>query len=470
MRRILAVAASVVVVAALARMFHRPQQVPEIIDLPDTTAMQPRVAARLRETHRLVTQHPASAEAWGRLGEVCHAHQLYAEAASCYRHARSLAPERHRWPYLLARVRQKQAAPWEEVDALFADAAGLRPDYAPTYVRQGRLRLGNGRAREAAAAFEQALAVEPALAVAHRGLGQALLAMDEPARAVAHLREAARFAPEDRATWAVLSQAYRRSGDRDAAVSAAERSRGLVRTSTIADPIGAEVKAMGVSPQHYADRGVALIRAGDFAGAIENLRIVAETQPDDPRVQMYLGTSYAAIGRPQLAMHHLAQATRLQEKLVEAHVRLATLLLERDELKRDELNRAIDHLARALVHAPEDTTVLAWLGSALHRRGDVDEALVIFARAAAAAPEQAGPRYNLATALMNHGDLDAAVREYRHALRLDPRHVDAHYNVALALERLGRIDEAIAHYEQAAKLDPTHPAADALGTLRRQRR
>ncbi len=463
--RILAITASVVVAVGFARMLHRTQQVPDIIDLPDTTAMQPRVAARLRETHQAVTQHPTSADAWGRLGTVCHAHQLYLEAATCYRHACALAPEQHRWPYLLAKVRQQQGAPWEEVDVLFATAAGLRPDYAPTYVRLGRLRLANGRAREAATAFEQALAIEPSLAVAHRGLGQVRLAMDEPTRAVAHLLEAARLAPEDRATWAALSQACRRSGDVDAADRAAERSRGLDRTSTIADPVGAEVTAMGVSPQHYADRGVALLRAGDFAGAIENLRIVAETQQDDPHVQMYLGTSYAATGRPQLAIDHLSEATRLQESLVEAHVRLAALLLE-----RDELNRAIDHLARALVHAPSDTTVLAWLGSALERRGDADEALAIFARAAAAAPEQAVPRYNLATALMNRGELDAAVREYGHALRLDPRHVDAHYNVALTLERLGRIDDAIAHYEQAAKIDPGHPAADALGTLRRQRR
>ncbi len=463
--RILAVVATVVVALALWFMLIWPQQVPDVIDLPDTTNMQPRVAARLIETHRAVTRHPRSAEAWGRLGAVCHAHQLYPEAATCYRHARALARKQHRWPYLLAMVRQKQGAPWEEVDVLFAVATELRPDYAPTYVRLGRLRLGNGRARAAAAAFEQALAVEPALAVAHRGLGQARLAMDEPTRAVAHLREAARLGPEDRATWAALSQACRRSGDADAAVRAAEQSRGLVHTATLDDPVEAEVQALGVSPQHCADRAVALIRAGDFAGAIENFQIVAETQPNDPRVQLYLGTSYAATGRPQLAMHHLAEATRLQENLVEAHVRLAAMLLE-----REELDRAIDHLTRALVHAPSDTTVLAWLGSALDRRGDADEAMVIFARAAAAAPDQVGPRYNLATALMNHGDLGAAVREYRQALRLDPRHVDTHYNLAVALERLGRLDEAIAHYEQAAQLDPGHPAADALGTLRQQRR
>ncbi len=461
--RVFAIAVTVVVAVALARMLVRPQQIPEVIDLPDTSAMEPRVAARLIETHRAVTQHPASAEAWGRLGAVCHAHKLYPEAATCYRHAWALARKQHRWPYLMAIVGQKQGAPWEAVDAAFTAAAGLRPDYAPTYVHLGRLRLGNGRARAAAAAFEQALAVEPALAVAHRGLGQARLAMDEPTRAVAHLQEAARLDPEDRATWAALSQACRRSGDTAAAVRAAERSRGLVRTAAFDDPVEAEVQAMGVSPQHCADRAVALLRAGDFAGAIENLQIVAESH--HPRVQLYLGTSYAAIGRPQLAMHHLAEATRLQEDLVEAHVRLAAMLLE-----RDELDRAIDHLSRALKHAPSDATILAWLGSALDRRGDDDEALAIFARAAEAAPDDVGPRYNLATALMNHGLLAAAVRAYRQALRLDPRYADAHYNLAVALERLGRMDEAIAHYQQAAQLDPGNPAADVLPELRSRRR
>lgn len=464
-RRVLAVVATVVVAVALACLLLWPQQVPEVIDLPDTSAMQPRVAASLTEAHRAVKQHPASAEAWGRLGAVCHAHQLYPEAAECYRRTWTLASEQHRWPYLLAIVRQKQGAPSDEVDALFTAAAALRPEYAPTYVRLGRLRLGNGRAREAVAAYEQAIDVEPTLAAAHRGLGQAKLAMDEPVLAVSHLQEAARLGPDDRATWAALSQAYRRAGDTEAAVRASERSRGVTSTTTLDDPVEAQVQAMGVSPPHCADRAVALIRAGDFAGAIENLQIVVETQPNDPRVQLYLGTSYAAIGRPRLAMHHLAEATRLQESLVEAHVRLAAMLLA-----SDELDGAIDHLNRALVHAPSDPMVLAALGSALVRRGDIHEALTIFGRAAAAAPDDVGPRYNLATALMNHGDLGAAVDEYRQALRLDPLHADAHYNLAVALERLGRIDEAIAHYEQAAQIDPGHPAADVLDTLRQQRR
>ena len=198
--RILAVAATVVVLVALARMYVWPQQSPEVLKLPDTAAMQPRVAARLIETHRTVLQNPTSAEAWGRLGAVCHTHELYTEAATCYRRAGALAREEYRWPYLLAMVRQKQGAAWEEVDALFTVAAELRPDYAPTYVYLGRGRLTHGRAREAAAAFEQALAVEPALAAAHRGLGQTRLAMDDPTRAVAHLRDAARLGPEDSAS------------------------------------------------------------------------------------------------------------------------------------------------------------------------------------------------------------------------------------------------------------------------------
>jgi len=123
--RVFAIAVTVVVAVALARMLVQPQQVPEVIVLPDTSAMQPQVAARLIETHRAVTQHPASAEAWGRLGAVCHAHRLYPEAATCYRHAWALARKQHRWPYLMAIVGQKQGAPWEAVDAAFTAAAGL---------------------------------------------------------------------------------------------------------------------------------------------------------------------------------------------------------------------------------------------------------------------------------------------------------------------------------------------------------
>ena len=104
---------------------------------PDTSAMQPRGAARLRSARQEVLKQPGSAEAWGSFGAVCDAHQLYDEAALCYRRARALAPGDFPWPYLLANIREFQGAAADDVAALLREAAQLEPDFPPVFFRIG---------------------------------------------------------------------------------------------------------------------------------------------------------------------------------------------------------------------------------------------------------------------------------------------------------------------------------------------
>jgi membrane associated rhomboid family serine protease len=95
---------------------------------------------------------------------------------------------------------------------------------ARTLVDRGNDLLKSGRVTESAAAFDQAIQVEPEATAAHLGLGEANLALNEIGMAYAACREVIRLAPESadgalaQALLAVMDERY------DAALTAVEQS------------------------------------------------------------------------------------------------------------------------------------------------------------------------------------------------------------------------------------------------------
>ena len=80
------------------------------------------------------------AGAYGRLGMLYHAHELYAPALASYQNAARLNDTDFRWPYLLALLRHAAG----ELDAAaesYTRALQLRPDYLPARIHLGQARL-----------------------------------------------------------------------------------------------------------------------------------------------------------------------------------------------------------------------------------------------------------------------------------------------------------------------------------------
>ncbi len=217
-------------------------EVPEI----DTTVMIHRTAQVIDQTRNAILRNPQSAEAWGRLGQVFDAHALYDHAAPCYRRAMQLDPSDVRWPYNLGMVREFQGADVDEVMALFNGFARERPDYPPIFVRIGDVLSRQGRLVEARDAYRHAAELDPGLAVAHRGAGQAMLSLNELDGAVKHLERATVLVGSDGPALASLSQAYAFSGRIARARRTARKSRafGTKSTINIPDPIRYQVASI----------------------------------------------------------------------------------------------------------------------------------------------------------------------------------------------------------------------------------
>jgi protein O-GlcNAc transferase len=355
---------------------------------PDTSSMTVPVARAIREARAAALAQPDSADAVGRLGQVYHAHWLYAAAAASYEIAHKLAPEDFRWVYLLAGAEELRGADGDRVDGLFREAIRLLPSYPPVYVRHADALLRLGRWVEARDVYAAAIERDPELAMAQRGLGQAALLMGDGAMAIEYLEQAARLEPEDRIVQVALARAYAVMDRSERAVEAARKAETLRGEMRLPDPIFFEMQNLAVDPETLRTRVARGLRNGDYDMAIEAAALLEE--------------SGAPAARQQLALASKQRANQLGFS--------------------GDFDAALPEFERASRLAPADAEVEHNWGTVLMRRGDLEEAGRHFEKAIELNSQSADSLYNLGVVLEGLGQIDEAIRHFSAAAAIDSQH------------------------------------------------
>ena len=437
--------------------------VPEI----DLSTMEPQVAERFAAARRAVVADPASAAAWGRLGMVAHAHELFAEAAAAYRRAESLDAGDVRGPYFLGDVLTVQGEDLAAAEAAFRRALALRPDYAPAHWRLGAAHVAQGEPEEAARALERAVELAPDLQPARLALAQVRLSQGDLDRAEALLRQILRAEPEHAQALSTLANVAMRQGRGDEARRIAERAEAAPFYNLYSDPLMDQVVAEGASTVLIWERARAFLQNGRFEQAAIGLSRVVELQPDNADAHHQLALAYRELARPAEARRHLERVVALDPGRVDARIQLAALLLD-----EGRPGAAIPHIEKVGELAPDDPEAGWHLGRALAQAGEAGRAVEAFARAAARA-EAAGrtpPVWGLnewGSALARLGRLDAAAQVFRRALAVAPDDAQTLFHLGLVHEGLGRFDEAVGYYCGSTRGAPAGPAAVRLQALGR---
>jgi tetratricopeptide (TPR) repeat protein len=425
---------------------------PEGIPAPDLSDAEPKVADLIRTARSSVVAEPASAEAWGYFGQVCHAHFLNQVAERCYTKAHELAPAEFKWAYLLAIVRKQTDA---ELDRLVDDlraASELDPDYAPALYHLGETLARAGRQDEAQRAYERAIEADENLALAHRGLGQVLLGKDEAEKAVTHLQSAVGLQPRDGAAKTLLAQAFNRVGDRERAEIAAKQGAAQTPIHEPPDPVLEEVDKLSVSAATATQRGRMRMASGDFRGAIAELEKVVELLPDDAESRVDLATAYLNSRRVDEAIEQCRKAVELRPELAASYVKLGWALRVNGELEE-----AASVFRQGLEVAPDDFRFYAGLGVVLTATGDYEGAVAAGRRAVALAPDQGDVHNILGKALMESGSLVEAEAEFVETLKLIPNHPEARWRLGEIRREVQPIDAVVEPMEEG----PAPPVDDA---------
>jgi tetratricopeptide (TPR) repeat protein len=302
--------------------------------------------------------------------------------------------------------------------------------------------------------------------MAHRNLGQTLLALEDLFGAVAHLERAAALDPGDAVATSSLAQAYRLTGAVERATRAAEEARGKTPVYGVPDPVRFALEEKNVTPLACDRRARAREQRGEWSAALADLeRLVemdtVEMDADDGALRWRLGRCLRALGQGERARAELARALELDPDHLGALAEGAALAEESGDLAR-----AAELYGRAAAQAPENPLFWKRLGACLGPLGDLPGALEAFERAGAAAEPDAELLHNWGTALARAGRLGEACVRLQAALALEPSNAGTHFSLAASLALLGRREEAILHYERAQELDAKLPVAQPLAALR----
>lgn len=342
--------------------------------------------------------------------------------------------------------------------------------------------LALGRADEAGAHYEAALAIEPGNVQALLGRAAASRATGDQAAAIAWNRRATEAAPANMWAHLGLGAALREIGRFDEAQAAARAAQAvapgapepLLALCQCARAAGRRAEALAHAQAAHAAapaRAAPLIEmaaehraAGRFAVAAACLDRVLAAEPDQIDALLGRGQLARLAGDRVEALAAFERAVAAHPGAARAHGELAGELRQmgRFEAAEAALRAALGPDEAAA--AGRDLHLLLELGQVGRARGDHAAAFEAFARAAAAHPGRAQPLLEMASAARALGRTEEAAALLARAAALEPESAAVSVRQAEHAMACGTPAEALAAFEHAVSLRPGDVGA-ALGAV-----
>ena len=397
-------AALVLGLESLALPASAQEKAPPVVNSRD---MEPQIGDLLGRLVEQVRGRPEDAAAWLEYAETLHAHGVVAEAALCYRQAVELLPPgditRLTARYLLAHA-IRGSDPLAASSALEAAVDEL-PGYPPALILLGELREELGDRAGAAAAYRQALELDPGSALGLFRLGSVVLAERDPQEALRLLERALALQPGAGAVRSALARAWSAAGDRDRAREVVRAGPGLPETGlpSIEDPIHFRMNERDISSPRLLARARAARGAGRLGDAESLYRDLARLRPRDADVLAEFGAVLDQRGKSGEAEPLYRDAVALDSEQSLARFGLGVLRAREGDLPAAEYE-----FGAALDSRPEEPRTHAALGDVLLRQRRFEPALAALERAAELDPEDGQSRVLAAVALAELGRFEKA--------------------------------------------------------------
>lgn len=329
-----------------------------------------------------------------------------------------------------------KGGPAEAADKDLAAAAALDPRNPVVFRARGLIAEKKGAAKDAVAAYTEALAVEPdsVFALTHRASNNR--AAGNPDAALADAAAALKINPAMVDLYLLRANILRGQGKREAALAEA-----AAVTAANPDSAYAQVVAAGIYSAFGRDADA--MRAYDRALAIK------------PEAYIYLNRG---LRRPKTdvagRLADLDAALKLEPTLTEAVAAKATLLADKGDVAG-----AIAMFNIAIRQSPEQTELLSARGTVYARSGQTALAEKDFAAARAKATSPTALNNICWAKATSNVALESALQDCDAALGKAPDTASFLDSRAFVLLRMGRYDDAIATYDQALAKVPALAAS-----------
>jgi len=196
-------------------------------------------------------------------------------------------------------------------------------------------------------------------------------------------------------------------------------------------------------PAAHNNLGNILRAKGRYTEAEGCFRAALAHKPDYAEALYNLGITFELAGRDDDALTAHNQAASLQP-YPKASMRIGAILID-----RDEYDKALFQLDKAIEHEPDYFDAHYYRGWALAKLGRFDEALDALHRAAEIRPGSTEALFAIANALRDSDRTDEALDAYWKAIEAEPAHVEFHEELNKTAWMTGRTDMLFRSYQYA---------------------
>jgi len=246
---------------------------------------------------------------------------------------------------------------------------------------------------------------------------------------------------------------------------------GYARLATIAqlerNPQGAAqlylqaIRLAPNEPYYHNALGTIYYQHQQYPAALQYFQRAASLGPNSPFYRVNYANTLYLTGQMDGARIEFGNALKLDPRYY-----YATAGLARIALAKKDFTQAIGQFEAALQTAPNDAGLHNEVGSVYFQAGNNAEGIRHFQRAVQLLPREPQFHNNLGAALVRSGQAQQGVRELSEAVRLSPTYANAHGGLALALHQLGQDPKAASEADEYLRLYPGAPANDSVRLLR----
>jgi protein O-GlcNAc transferase len=287
---------------------------------------------------------------------------------------------------------------------------------------------------DAQRAFQAALAMDPALAMAHFHLGMTLQAEQQPG-AIEELSKAYQVAPRNLGIALAYAQRLTEQGDDQQAIP-------VLREAVELDPH---------STAAAYQLGLALQRANEIDQALPLLQKAA-TDPANPDALINFGMALCQAQRARDAVPILQRAVSAAPQNPAAHENLAAAYIQ-----LSQFDDAVAALRAALALTPDAAQLHYNLGLALKMKDDDADAIPEFEKAESLNPSASEPPYALGLLYLQAGRYTDAARALSTSLKLQPANGEGWATLGSVYNHLDNLPEAAAALQEAIRQRPDQP-------------
>jgi tetratricopeptide (TPR) repeat protein len=289
-------------------------------------------------------------------------------------------------------------------------------------------------------------------------MGLVYTGMEMYSEAVAILKEAVRFKPDDPDANLNLGITYWSMQDMDNAAKQMRKYLNLV-------PDDAEAHNM-IGLIYYCKKL--------YNAALDEFRIASKLNPDEKQYSFNEALVLAWLDRHDEALEALNRASgfeqgeylrQVYEDLIPSNEAKKLYNEGCTAMENLSFTKAIEHFNAALEIKPDMLEAHVNLGVIYGDRGERSKQIKHLKEAVRLNPNMPNVRYNLGLAYYGARNYSDAMSEFRQAVKLDPSLKDAHFKLGITLYRARNFASAAAEFEECVKLSPNWSEARLnLGT------